>query len=56
MPNGICSRQSEVGGWTFIIQVAADWYHAVGPTTHGTVVAVGWNEYGQSDVGGWMLE
>jgi len=32
--------------------VAAGYDHTVGLKTDGTVVGVGWNDYGQSDVGG----
>jgi len=33
--------------------VAAGGYHTVGLKDDGTVVAVGWNELGQCNVGGW---
>jgi alpha-tubulin suppressor-like RCC1 family protein len=33
--------------------VAAACLHTVGLETDGTVVAVGWNNYGQCNVGGW---
>ena len=33
--------------------VAAGGYHTVGLKSDGTVVAVGWNTYGQCDVGSW---
>ncbi len=33
--------------------VAAGWYHTVGLKSDGTVVAVGRNDYGQCNVGGW---
>ncbi len=33
--------------------VAAGWYHTVGLKSDGTVVAVGYNDHGQCDVGGW---
>jgi alpha-tubulin suppressor-like RCC1 family protein len=56
LPDGICSRQPEAGDWTDIVKAAAGWYHTVGLTTHGTVFAVGWNDYGQCDVGGWILK
>ncbi|MCJ7576444.1 MAG: RCC1 domain-containing protein, partial [Dehalococcoidia bacterium] len=54
--NGQCN----VGGWTGILQVAAD-RHTVALKANGTVVAVGvrgspadYNpDYGQCDVGGW---
>jgi alpha-tubulin suppressor-like RCC1 family protein len=43
----------EVGDWTDIIQVAAGAGHTVGLKSDGTVVAVGYNEYGCCNVGGW---
>ena len=43
----------EVGDWTDIIQVAAGVAHTVGLKSDGTVVAVGYNEYGCCNVGGW---
>jgi len=43
----------EVGDWTGIIQVAAGAGHTVGLKSEGTVVAVGYNEYGCCNVGGW---
>jgi alpha-tubulin suppressor-like RCC1 family protein len=45
--------QTDVGGWTDIIQVAAGHLHTVGLKSDGTVVAVGWNGYGQTNVSGW---
>ena len=45
--------QSEVGGWTDIIQVAAGERHTVGLRSDGTVVAVGSNEDGQLNVDSW---
>jgi len=45
--------QSEVGGWTDIVQVAAGERHTVGLKANGTVVAVGSSEDGQCDVDGW---
>jgi uncharacterized repeat protein (TIGR02543 family) len=33
--------------------VAAGGYHTVGLCSNGTVVAVGWNNHGQCDVGNW---
>jgi hypothetical protein len=45
--------QCNVGNWTDIVQVAADYGHTVGLKSDGTVVAVGFNDYGQCDVGGW---
>ena len=45
--------QCDVGGWTDIIQVAADGGHTVGLKDDGTVVAVGYNDDGQCNVGGW---
>jgi hypothetical protein len=39
--------QCSVGNWTGIAQVAAGYYHTVGVSSGGTVVAVGDNEYGQ---------
>jgi len=47
--------QCDVGGWTDIVQVAADGGHTVGLKADGTVVAVGDNGAGQCDVGGWDL-
>jgi hypothetical protein len=46
-------EQCDVGGWTNITQVEADWGHTVGLKSDGTVVAVGLNRYGQCNVGGW---
>ena len=43
----------EVGDWTDIIQVAAGVGHTVGLKSDGTVVAVGYNEYGCCNAGGW---
>ena len=43
----------DVSGWTDIIQVAAGELHTVGLKSDGTVVAVGWNEFGQCEVEGW---
>ena len=40
-------------GWTDIVQIAAGYSHTVGVKDNGTVVAVGWNDEGQCDVGGW---
>ena len=37
----------------YTIQVDAGAAHTVGVKNDGTVVAVGWNEYGQCDVGNW---
>jgi alpha-tubulin suppressor-like RCC1 family protein len=39
--------QDNVTGWTGIVQVAAGQYYTVGLKSDGTVVAVGWNDYGQ---------
>jgi len=39
--------------WYDIIQVAAGEDYTVGLKSDGTVVAVGWNEYGQCDVDNW---
>ena len=36
-----------------IVAVAAGWAHTVGLRADGTVVAVGYNEYGQCDVSDW---
>ena len=36
-----------------IVAVAAGWAHTVGLRANGTVVAVGYNEYGQCDVSDW---
>jgi alpha-tubulin suppressor-like RCC1 family protein len=43
----------EVSDWTDIIQVATGVGHTVGLRSDGTVVAVGYNEYGCCNVGGW---
>ena len=40
-------------GWTDITQVAAGDRFTVGLQSDGNVVAVGYNEWGQCDVGGW---
>jgi alpha-tubulin suppressor-like RCC1 family protein len=40
-------------GWTDITQVAAGGWHTVGLKSDATVVAVGFNERGQCDVGAW---
>jgi len=45
--------ECEVGDWTDIIQVAAGDLHTVGLKSHGTVVAVGWNDDRECNVGGW---
>jgi hypothetical protein len=45
--------ESDVGEWTDIIQVAAGVGHTVGLESDGTVVAVGYNEYGCCNIGGW---
>jgi hypothetical protein len=45
--------QSDVGGWTDIIQVAAGKWDTLGLKADGTVVSGGWNDYGQLNVGGW---
>ena len=45
--------ECDVGEWTDIIQVAAGAGHTVGLKSDGTVVAVGYNEYGCCNVGGW---
>jgi alpha-tubulin suppressor-like RCC1 family protein len=42
-----------VGGWTGIIQVAANWYNTYGVKSNGTVVADGNNTWGQCNVGSW---
>ena len=47
--------QCDVGTWTDIVQVAAGWLHTIGLRHDGTVVAVGYNDYGQCNVGGWDL-
>ena len=39
--------------WPVTPMVAASWGHTVGLEDDGTVVAVGSNEYGQCEVGGW---
>jgi len=39
--------------WFNIIQVAADYHHTVGLKFDGTVVAVGYNGWGQCEVGEW---
>ena len=46
----------EVGGWTDIVAVSADWYHTVGLKADGTVVAVGNNDHGQCNVEDWVLK
>ena len=40
-------------GWTDVVEVAAGAYHTVGLKSDGTVVAVGYNDYGQCNVGSW---
>jgi hypothetical protein len=40
-------------GWYDITQVAAGGLHTVGLKSDGTVVAVGYNSYGECDVDGW---
>ncbi|MBW7452941.1 chromosome condensation regulator, partial [Paenibacillus sepulcri] len=45
--------QCDVNDWRDIVAVAAGWRLSVGLKSDGTVVAVGDNEYGQCDVGGW---
>jgi len=45
--------QSNVSGWTGIIQIAAGAYHTVGLKSDGRVVAVGKNDCGQCNVSGW---
>ena len=50
------SRDRALALWDRIAQrdlVAAGRSHTVGLRSDGTVVAVGWNEYGQCEVGGW---
>ena len=39
--------------WTDIVAVSAGNYHTVGLKKDGTVVAVGWNSYGQCDTDDW---
>jgi alpha-tubulin suppressor-like RCC1 family protein len=51
-----CQRlEEDVSGWTGITQVSAGIYHTVGLKADGTVVAVGSNDAGQCNVGGWDL-
>jgi len=45
--------QSDVGGWTDIVQVAAGYEHTVGLRSDGTLVAVGYDNYGQCNVRRW---
>jgi hypothetical protein len=47
--------QLNVSGWTEITQVAAGERHNVGVKSDGTVVAVGYNEYGECNVSSWNL-
>jgi alpha-tubulin suppressor-like RCC1 family protein len=49
--SGTSTVKCEVPGIT--PQVAAGYLHTVGLKSGGTVVAVGWNNYGQRNVGGW---
>jgi len=35
------------------VAIAAGSHHTIGLQSDGTVVAVGWNEYGQCDVSNW---
>ena len=39
--------------WTDIVAISAGYWHTVGLKADGTVVAVGYNEFGQCDVSGW---
>jgi len=43
-----------VFGWFDITQVDAGAHHTVGLKDDGTVAAVGWNGYGECNVGGWL--
>ena len=42
-----------MNGWKNIVQIAAGSWHTVGLRVDGTVVATGYNEYGQFNVSGW---
>ena len=42
-----------MGTWQDITAVAAGYYHSVGLKADGTVVATGFNDYGQCDVSEW---
>lgn len=44
---------SDVSGWRDIVAIAAGTNHTIGLKSNGTVVAVGWNEYGQCNVSDW---
>ena len=46
---------SITANWEYIPMVAARYGHTVGLKSDGTVVAVGLNNYGQCNVGGWDL-
>jgi alpha-tubulin suppressor-like RCC1 family protein len=45
--------QSEVSGWSDVIQVAAGRWDTLALKSDGTVVSRGWSDYGQLNVGGW---
>lgn len=44
-------NQCDVSGWIDIVAIAAGTNHTIGLKLDGTVVAVGWNEYGQCNGG-----
>jgi hypothetical protein len=52
----VVTTAQNVVDWTDIIQVAAGEAHTVGLKADGTVIAVGLNDYGQCNVGGWTLK
>ena len=39
--------------WTDIVAISAGSSHTIGLRSDGTVVATGYNKYGQCSVGGW---
>ena len=47
------SYKNKVNGWTDIVSISAARDHIVGLKSNGTVVACGWNEFGQCNVDGW---
>jgi alpha-tubulin suppressor-like RCC1 family protein len=44
---------SITANFEYIPMIAAGWFHTVGVKSDGTAVAVGYNYYGQCNVGGW---
>lgn len=53
-PGCICTkRQCNVSKGRNIVAISAGGDHTVGLKSDGTVTAVGWNMFGQCDVGGW---